>query len=133
LTRQRQLVLDVLTESDEHLDAEGVHDRAKTRDPNIGLATVYRTLALLKEIGLVEEHRLGEDHAHFEAVQDEPHYHFTCIRCGHVLEFDAPEVAQVVRELKEREGLEIDSVHLFLSGYCQACQQDREGAHSNER
>ena len=124
LTRQRQLVLKVLTESEQHLDAEGVHDRAKARDPNISLATVYRTLSLLKEVGLVEEHRLGEDHAHFEAVPEEPHYHFTCTRCGRVIEFDAPQVMHVVRRLSEEEGLQINQIHLLLRGTCDQCQSE---------
>ncbi|HHS98321.1 MAG TPA: transcriptional repressor [Chloroflexi bacterium] len=128
LTRQRRLVMEVLEEAEEHLDAETIHDRARARDPRISLATVYRTLALLKEIGLVEEHRLGEGHAHFEAVQEVPHYHFTCLGCGRVIEFDAPQIAQVVRALSEREHLRITDVHLFLTGYCAQCQQD----HSKE-
>lgn len=124
LTRQRQLVLDVLAKSEQHLDAEGVHDQAKARDPNISLATVYRTLSLLKEVGLVEEHRLGEDHAHFEAVPEEPHYHFTCTRCGRVIEFDAPQVMQVVHRLSEEKGLQVNQVHLLLRGTCDRCQAE---------
>ena len=62
LTSQRRLILGVLEESDVHLDAETLFVRAKTRDPDISLATVYRTLAVLKEMGLVEEHSLGEEH-----------------------------------------------------------------------
>ena len=126
LTRQRRLVMEVLEEAEEHLDAEAIHDRAKARDPNISLATVYRTLALLKEMGLVEEHRLGEGHAHFEAVQDVPHYHFTCLGCGRVIEFDAPQVAQVVQRLNQEEGLQITDVHLFLTGYCRQCLSREE-------
>ena len=125
LTRQRRLLLEVLEESQEHLDAESLHDRAKARDPNVSLATVYRTLGVLKEAGLVEEHRLGEEHAHFEAVQETPHYHFTCLRCGRVTEFDAPQVAHVVQELSGREGVHVAEVHLFLSGYCAECQRRR--------
>jgi len=124
LTRQRQLVLDVLEGSEEHLDAETLYGRVKARDPNVSLATVYRTLAMLKKVGLVEEHRLGEEHAHFETAQDEPHYHFTCLGCGKVIEFDAPQVEQVVQELSERKGLQVSDVHLFLSGYCMQCRQE---------
>ncbi len=132
LTRQRRLVMEVLEESDEHLDAETLHDRAKARDANISLATVYRTLALLKNVGLVEEHRLGEDHAHFEAVQEDPHYHFTCLRCGRVIEFDAPQVMEVMQELRERYGLCITDVHLFLSGYCARCQPFEQGGQDED-
>jgi len=121
LTRQRQLIMEVLQDSQEHLDADMLHTKAKARDPNISLATVYRTLAVLKEMGLVEEHSLGEDHAHFEAVQGEPHYHFTCLACGQVIEFDAPQVMELVDKLSRREKLEITDVHLFISGYCAQC------------
>lgn len=125
LTSQRCLILDVLKESDEHLDAEAVYDRAKDRAADISLATVYRTLTLLKEMGLVEEHRLGEGHSHYEAVRDEPHYHFTCRGCGRVIEFDAPLVNKIRRRLCDQEGVEITRAHLHLSGYCRDCQENR--------
>ena len=126
LTKQRSLLLDVLAQSQEHLEAEAIYERAKALDPNVSLATVYRTLAMLKELGLVVEHRLGEDHAHFELVKDRPHYHFTCQQCGQTVEFQAPEIEQVVQDLSEREGLQISDVHLFLTGYCGRCKDGSE-------
>jgi len=126
-TSQRRLILGVLEESDIHLDAETLFVRAKTRDSDISLATVYRTLAVLKEMGLVEEHRLGEEHAHFEAVRDQPHYHFVCLGCGQVIEFDAPQMAQVERDVSEREGVCVTNIHLRMSGYCAQCQETMGG------
>jgi Fe2+ or Zn2+ uptake regulation protein len=122
LTVQRRLVLEVLEASDEHLDAEALYDQAKLQGSNISLATVYRTLAVLKEMGMVEEHRLGEEHGHYESVREGPHYHFTCLGCGRVIEFDSPLVAQVEQELCRREGVCVTSAHLHLSGYCAQCQ-----------
>jgi Fe2+ or Zn2+ uptake regulation protein len=122
LTAQRRLILQVLEESDEHLDADALYERVRARDPDVSLATVYRTLAVLKEIGLVEEHRLGEGHGHYEAVHDEPHYHFTCLRCGKVIEFDTPLMAQIEQELVEQEGVRIASIHLHVSGSCAQCK-----------
>ena len=122
LTPQRRLILRVLEESDGHLDADALYDRVKARDPDVSLATVYRTLAVLREIGMVEEHRLGEDHGHYEAVRQEPHYHFTCLRCGKVIEFDTPLVAQVEQGLCEQEGVRVTSTHLHVSGYCAQCR-----------
>ncbi len=126
LTRQRRLVLKVLEESQEHLDAEGLHDRAKALDPNISLATVYRTLVVLKEMGLVEEHRLGEGHAHFETTQKTPHYHFTCSGCGRVIEFDAPQVVEVLRRLSKQQGLQVTGAHLLVTGRCARCREEGE-------
>ncbi len=129
ITRQRRLVMQVLQDNPGHLEAEAVHSLAKANDPKISLATIYRTLAVLKEMGLVEDHALGEDHAHFETVPEKPHYHFTCQKCGRVIEFDAPQIKQVVRALSEREGLQVTDVHLFLSGYCAKCRT--EGTKAN--
>jgi Fe2+ or Zn2+ uptake regulation protein len=126
-TSQRRLILGVLEESNIHLDAETLFVRAKARDSDISLATVYRTLAVLKEMGLVEEHRLGEEHAHFEAVRDQPHYHFVCLGCGQVIEFDAPQMAQIEQDVSERESVCVTNIHLRLSGYCAQCQETMGG------
>jgi Fe2+ or Zn2+ uptake regulation protein len=129
LTSQRRLVLDVLEASNEHLDAEALYDRARVYRPGISLATVYRTLAILKKLGLVEEHRLGEEHGHYEPVRGDPHYHFICLDCGKVIEFDTSLVTQVKQELSEREGVRVTSAHLYLSGHCAQCQnQSQNGA-----
>lgn len=130
LTSQRRLILRVLEKSDEHLDAETLYDRAKLYNPDISLATIYRTLAVLKEMGLVEEHRLGEEHGHYEPVRGDPHYHFTCLGCGKVIEFDTPLVAQIKQELGAGEGVRVIGVHLHLSGYCAQCQI-KEGVQDN--
>jgi len=121
LTRQRRLVVDILAESHEHLDAEAIYQRAKGRDARISLATVYRSLALLKQTGIVQEHSLGEGHGHFEATQPSPHYHFTCRTCGKVVEFEAPQVLGAVRRLCGKMQLKVVEVHLLLSGYCSHC------------
>ena len=131
VTRQRRLVMQVIQENPGHLEVEAVHALAKARDPKISLATVYRTLAVLKEIGMVKDHALGENHAHFEAAPEKPHYHFTCRKCGQVIEFDAPQVMQAVRALSKRERLQVADVHLFLSGYCARCRTEDTKAKVN--
>jgi Fe2+ or Zn2+ uptake regulation protein len=124
LTSQRRLILGVLEECDGHLDAEALFVQARARDPDISLATVYRTLAVLKEMGLVEEHSLGEEHSHYEAVHGQPHYHFVCLGCGEVIEFDAPLTREIARDVSEQEGVCITNVRLHLSGYCARCQDE---------
>lgn len=124
VTRQRQLVMQVLQDNPGHLEVDEVYTLAKVRDPKISLATVYRALGVLKDMGLVKDHTLGEDHVHFEVAPDKPHYHFTCLKCGQVIEFDAPQVMRVAQALTEREGLQVTEVHLFLSGYCAKCRRD---------
>jgi Fe2+ or Zn2+ uptake regulation protein len=128
LTRQRRLVLEILRENQEHLEADAVFALAKSRDPGISLATVYRSLALFKQIGLVEEDRLGQDHGHFEAVQGARHYHFTCLKCGRVVEFEAPELNTILQNLSGLEGLRVTEIRLNLRGYCPDCDTDPEGS-----
>jgi Fur family ferric uptake transcriptional regulator len=122
LTRQRKLVLDILREGKGHLDADTLFRKAKARNPKISLATVYRSLALLREANLVQEHRLGENHSHFEPAGASLHHHFTCLKCGRVLEFRSPLVSQAARALGKREGLQIVDVQLDITGYCAACR-----------
>ena len=133
LTQQRRLVLEELEASTQHLDAEALHDRVKPRDPDVSLATVYRTLNVLKEMGLVEEHRLGEGHSHYEAARSNPHYHFVCVKCGDVTEFDTPFVRRAAAELAERDGVQITDAHLRLSGYCRACISNLGEHRSDEK
>lgn len=122
LTPQRQLILEVLAESGGHLDATELYDLVRARDRATSLATIYRTLAVLKELGQVEEDPLGQDHSHYEATPDEPHYHFTCLKCGKVIEFDTPLVRQIEQELCEREGFGVSHTYLHMSGYCAECR-----------
>ena len=122
LTAQRQLVLAVLEESDGHLDVEAIHDRVKAQDSKVSLATVYRTLAVLGELGLVEQDRLGEDHGHYEAVRSGRNYHFTCLRCGAVTESGTDSVVRIASEVAGRCGVQVTQARLHLGGYCAACR-----------
>lgn len=129
LTRQRRLILETLEASCGHLDAEDIHTRVRERDARVSLATVYRTLALLKSLGLVQEHSLGEAHSHFEIAQPEPHYHFTCLGCRRVIEFAAPTITRAVQRLAEDMDLHIQETHLSLHGYCAECQRKEASEH----
>ena len=122
LTPQRRLILQVLEESNRHLDADALYDRVKARDPDVSLATVYRTLTVLKEMDLVEEHRLGEEHSHYESVRGKPHYHFTCLDCGRVIEFTCGHCSEVHGDLADQHGFHITGARVKLLGYCADCQ-----------
>lgn len=124
LTRQRRLVLDILRESGGHLDAETLYRRARARRAKISLATVYRSLAHLRRANLIRENRLGENHAHFEPAGKTLHFHFTCGKCGRVVEFESPQVVRAVNAFGGREHLDILDVRLELRGYCADCRPE---------
>ena len=124
LTTQRRLLLKVLAESRSHLDAEEIYALAKEKDPNISLATVYRTLNVLTETGIVQERaNIRDGQRHYYEVTDKIHYHFTCLGCQRVIEFEAPLIEQAIGELAERLNLDIVHTRVHADGYCPACQQ----------
>jgi Fur family ferric uptake transcriptional regulator len=123
LTSQRRTILEVLDESETHLDAEAVYQNAKARDPNISLATVYRTLSVLTRLGLIQQrHLIPDDQRGYYEIADRQHFHFTCISCGQVIEFDTPLIAQLRHELAHELGLEVVDARLYLEGRCAECQ-----------
>jgi Fe2+ or Zn2+ uptake regulation protein len=122
LTSQRRTVLEVLDQSESHLDAEEVYQRAKEQDPNISLATVYRTLTTLRELGLVHQRHLTRDEQrHSYEIADRQHYHFSCVECGRVIEFDTPLMVQIQDQLASEIGAEVIQARLYLEGYCREC------------
>jgi Fe2+ or Zn2+ uptake regulation protein len=127
LTPQRRIILEVLDDSETHLDAEGVYHEAKARDPNISLATVYRTLAALTQLGLIQQRHLTPDGQRgFYEIADRQHYHFTCLRCGRVVEFDTPLIFQIQEELADEMGVQVNQARLYLEGYCAVCLDETE-------
>ena len=124
VTPQRVLLLRLLEEADEHLDAESLYQRASAADASISLATVYRTLAVLKELGLVEQRYFARDHGkeYYEPTRRSEHYHFTCTSCGRVIEFSTPLVAEISRAVGERNGLKVTHACVCFEGLCDRCQ-----------
>lgn len=127
LTPQRRIILEVLDHSETHLDAEGVYRQARACDPNISLATVYRTLAALRELGLVHQRHLTPDgqRGYYETA-DQQHYHFTCTSCGRVIEFDTPLMHQMQKELADEMGVRVVQARLYLEGYCAVCDDEMQ-------
>lgn len=126
ITPQRVLILETMREAGGHLDADEIHRLAKQKAPRLSLSTVYRTLAVLKEAGLVDELHLGEEHHHYE-IKGDGHHHLICQGCGKVVEFECPFSQDLLRDLGEEHDFEITGIHLDLVGYCAECLQGRQG------
>jgi len=123
ITGQRKLILRVLEEAGGHLDAETVFDRAHKRDERVSLATVYRTLQLLKDMGLVDQHFTSREHLRevYEPVGAEEHYHFSCLKCGKVVEFQSPLIDRARKQLAQELGVNILHGCACFEGYCVGC------------
>jgi Fe2+ or Zn2+ uptake regulation protein len=126
-TAQRRLIIEVLEEAGGHLDAVKLYQLAHDRDDSISLATVYRTLNVLTEAGLIRERYLtrGHDRLVYETGGIE-HYHFTCSACHRVIEFETHRVEQIKQALEVAFGVQVNHTCLCLEGVCYACQQEQE-------
>ncbi len=120
MTSQRRLILEILETAGEHLDAEALYRCARARDASISLATVYRTLNLLHKAGIIEQRFLDQDRSrgYYEVRHEGEHFHFTCLNCGKVIEFETDLVAQIRDELRERHGLEVKYTSIHFEGTC---------------
>ncbi len=124
ITPQRVLILKVIRESGGHLDADEIYRLAKQKAPRLSLSTVYRTINVLKEAGVIEELHLGEEHHHYELRGKKGHHHLICQDCGKVVEFECPFSEQLMRDLGEKYGFEIAAIHLDLVGHCAECRRE---------
>ena len=127
LTPQRRLILDILSQSDAHLDAQEIYERARRRETNLSLATVYRTLSVLKETGLVHELHLDEEHHHYELSGKDEHSHLVCLECGRVIEVDNKAFVEAAAAVGLAYGFEVTTTQVELSGHCHDCATQQSG------
>lgn len=126
VTPQRTLLLRVIRESSGHLDADEIYRQARENDPRISLSTVYRTVNLLKELGLVEELHFDEEHHHYEMTADRIHHHLVCTRCGQIVEFESPVLDGLWAGLEREHGFSVERVQIDAVGRCRQCQRRSE-------
>jgi len=125
LTRQRQILLDLIDQSGRHLDAESLYALAKEKDAKLNRVTVYRTLKLLKQGGLVDELDLmhyGGDQHYYETRLKQEHAHVICLRCGKVEEFFGDPLQRLRRQVESHFGFQIVIARTEIGGYCSHCQ-----------
>ncbi len=126
ITAQRRTLMQTIQEADGHLDAATLLRLARQRDPQIDRATVYRTLALLKRLRLVDEldlmHLNGEKH-YYEAKTRKDHVHLTCVECGKIEELTTPAFERLMHEIARKSGFDIRVTRLEVGGRCPKCCQ----------
>jgi len=125
LTRQRKILLDLIDKTGRHLDAESLYQLAKEKDPKLNRVTVYRTLKILKEGGLVDEldlmHQTGEQH-YYETRRKQEHAHVICLGCGKIEEFFGEPLQRLRRQIESHFGFQIVLARTEMGGYCSHCQ-----------
>jgi Fur family ferric uptake transcriptional regulator len=122
LTRQRRAVLNVIALSRDHLTPAAIYQKVYRENPGIGLVTVYRTLALLAELGLIcEVHVGGSCRSYLIRRPSEHHHHMICSECGAVVDFTDCNLGELEERLSQETGFEIDGHLLEFLGHCQNC------------
>ncbi len=125
LTRQRQILIELMEKAEDHLQASDLLRLARERDPGIDRATVYRTLALLKSMGMVEEldllHLDGHEH-YYELRGRTDHVHIGCLRCGRIREYESDLQRRLVHEIQKQTGWAVRGTKIEVGAVCPECQ-----------
>src|SRR5208282_6135035 len=126
MTAQRRLLVGIIQDSPRHLDVATLLEIARKQDVAIDRATVYRTIALLKEHGLIDEldlmHMEGEKH-YYEAKTTRDHCHLACFQCGAIMEYTSASLERLKAEMCAQSGFQIRVVRLEVGGVCKVCQK----------
>lgn len=127
LTPQRRAVLDVIIENEgKHLTTEEIYELVKKGCPEIGLATVYRTLQLLEEINLIFKLNLDDGRNRYELAHDEEdhhHHHLICVKCGSVTEVEGDLLDALENKIEQKYKFDITNHILKFFGYCSNCRE----------
>jgi len=124
LTPQRRAVLKAIADSQDHLTPAELHQRARQERPDIGLVTVYRTLEILADVGLIcEMHSGGNCRSYLLRRPEEHHHHLICSDCGQVVDFSDCDLDQLEQKLSRETGFAMEEHLLEFLGRCPACQR----------
>lgn len=123
ITEQRRTIARVLSEAEDHPDVEMLHMRASAIDPRISIATVYRTVRLFEDAGILDRHDFGDGRARYEAAPEAHHDHLIDVETGKVLEFVDPELEALQKLIAEKLGYRLVDHRMELYGV----RLDRDG------
>ncbi len=123
LTPQRLMVLSAIENSDNHISAEEIHAQIVAKYPNVNISTVYRTLELLQQLGLVTETDLGEGRVRYHPADKGQHHHLVCRECGAIIDLDESLLASLKNALHREYDFSADLKHLAILGLCGKCRR----------
>ncbi len=121
LTPQRLMIVAAIENSDNHISAEEIYVQIIARYPNVNISTVYRTMELLKRLGLVTETDLGEGRVRYHPTDKGHHHHLVCRECGAIIDLDDSLLAPLKSALRQEHKFIADLRHLAIFGRCIKC------------
>ena len=124
VTRQRELLAEIVLSSGEHLSADAIIRRLEDKGEKVGTATVYRTLELLVQSGVARVHDFGEGYRRYEAMAGpDDHEHLVCVRCGRVEEFTNERLERMLPVIADEHHFQPHRHRVEIFGLCQTCQR----------
>lgn len=122
MTPQRMMILSVIESSHDHISAEEIYAQVAAVYPHVNISTVYRTLELLKKLGMVYEIDLGEGRIRYHAEGSGHHHHLVCQKCGKVIDIEESALASLQDVLFREYGFSADLKHVGIFGQCRDCR-----------
>ena len=123
-THQRENIVNFFLQQHKHLSIEELYRKLQKRDPQIGQATVYRTLKLLVDAGLATECQFSDGFTRFEPVHEgEHHDHLVCLKCGKIIEFENDQIEQLQIKVSKEHNFKLTNHKCVLYGYCSKCKK----------
>lgn len=120
VTPQRLAIYKILMEGHHHPTAEMIFEKLQSRYPTMSLATVYKTVEVFREMGLVQSLNMGEDKARYDANM-EPHVHAICDECGEIIDIMGVDMISMQNQVVEKSGYQIDESQVYFHGKCPGC------------
>ncbi|MFN8522139.1 MAG: Fur family transcriptional regulator [Chloroflexota bacterium] len=127
LTTPRQAIIRLVAPRQDHFSAQEVYDEVRGKFHGIGRATVFRTLDLLAELGVLNRIHTGDGCHRYTVCEDTHHHHLMCVECGNVTSLEAAGIESLIRTVAGEAGFELLTHHLELVGRCSACRDKATG------
>jgi len=121
LTPQRLMIVSAIEGSDGHVSAEEIYTQVAAKYPHVNISTVYRTLELLEELGLVTKTNFGEGRVRYHPAEKGHHHHLVCTECGAVIDLDESSLSSLKSRLLREYKFTADLKHLAIFGRCGKC------------
>ena len=126
-SKQREQILDIFLKTEKHLSINELYDLVRKENPRIGLATVYRTMELLRSTGLASKVDFGEGEKYYEhKYRHKHHHHLICLECGRIIEIASKKLQQVQKQLAKKHGFTISSDTMKIFGICKNCKSKKK-------
>ncbi|MCK4796580.1 MAG: transcriptional repressor [Spirochaetes bacterium] len=132
LTESREIIINILNDTDEHLSAEDIYLKAHKKNPSIGLTTVYRTIDLLTQMSIVQKFDFGDGRARYELIKSSSgknhHHHLVCVRCKRIINYtelikdELDLINKTEKELSKKYNFKIMNHIIHFYGLCENCQ-----------